>query len=95
MAIKTMFAARTTNGTSAAVDIARGDYVILTTGTPNGATMTYEISVDEGVTYAPLIAHVNQTKAEAIRLPNCKLRAVVSNAGGSTNLNAVAAPVNT
>ena len=83
--------AKTTNGSSSVVDWTGGTGTFWAWGTFGGATVALEASPD-GTTWIPIGTGVSfaQNGIGAFALSPCKLRATVSGATGTTNVNASA-----
>ncbi|MES1991850.1 MAG: hypothetical protein V4441_12995 [Pseudomonadota bacterium] len=82
---------KTTNGSSSVVDWTGGTGTFWAWGTFGGATVALEASPD-GTTWIPIGTGVSfgQNGIGAFALSPCKLRATVSGATGTTNVNASA-----
>lgn len=86
-----LFSARTSNGASPAVEWPGGLGTYYAGGIFGGATVTLETSFDQGATWLALAdAALTQQGAVNFQLPNVLLRAVVSNASGTTSVTAIA-----
>jgi hypothetical protein len=85
-----LFSARTSNGASSAVTWPGGIGTYYAGGTFGGATVTLEVSFDQGNSWLALgDAALTQQGAVNFQLPNVMLRAVVANATGTTSVTAI------
>jgi len=56
-------------------------------GTWNSASVQLQFSPDEGTTWLPVGSAITANGYAAVALPSCKIRAVISSAGASTNIS--------
>lgn len=78
----------TTDGSSQEVPWSGGVGVMSVTGTFDGATVTIHHSPDNGTTFIPTTAALTAAGHASFTLPAGIIKAVISNDGAGTSLNA-------